>query len=95
MCADAKVEALFQTLIGYERSTSWESISHCLTEVHQPCGAGEEIRLGKKYSFEYVKFKETTMQETEWFKGKSCVALVSSMHYQMNLKTRNAFLFAD
>ncbi|KAI5841925.1 hypothetical protein DFP73DRAFT_596510 [Morchella snyderi] len=93
VCEDAKVEALFQNLIGFERSTRWESLAHCLTEVVRPCGPLGEVRLGRRLSFEYVRDNETRMNQTGWFEGKECVALVSSMSMQLNLKARNAFLF--
>lgn len=79
VCEDAKVEALFQNLIGFERSTRWESLAHCLTEVVRPCGPPAEVALGRRWSFKEVREGGTRMGETGWFEGKECVALVSSL----------------
>ncbi|RPB15667.1 hypothetical protein P167DRAFT_603183 [Morchella conica CCBAS932] len=92
VCEDAKVEALFQNLIGFERSTRWESLAHCLTEVVRPCGPVGEVGLGRRWSFEEVREGGTRMWQTGWFEGKECVALVSSLSAQVGLKARSAFL---
>lgn len=89
VCADAKLAALFQVLIGVETSARLQNLSHCLTQVFEPCG---QVELGKEWLFEDAVRSGVTMKDTGWFESVACCALVSNKHPLLPSKCRRAAL---